>query len=108
MSVEASSVHAAVLWVDHSSCVSGREVDGSLASLFGLRTLVGGKKGERRAGGHGVFTAGVLLPQVLCDDAVQRGGGGQVSVQLFLHGWTLTKGAVVRLLTQDTRFLAAR
>lgn len=107
MPVEAASVYAAVLGVDDPASVPGREVDGRLAPLLGLRALVGREEGEGRAGGHGVLAARVLLPQVLSDDAVQRRRRRQVPVELLLHGRALAKGAVVRLLPQHAGLLAA-
>lgn len=70
MSVEAASVHPSVFRIDNPPGVTGCKVDGCLASLFGLGALMGGEEGEGRARCHGVFTARMLLPQVLCDDAV--------------------------------------
>lgn len=57
MSVKAASVHSSVFRVDDPPCVSGREVDGCLASLFGLGALMRGEERERRARGHRVFAA---------------------------------------------------
>lgn len=107
MPVEAASIHPSVFWIDNPACVSRCKVDGCLAPLFWFGALMRGKKRERRAGGHGVLAAGMLLPQILSDDAVQGWGGGQVPVQLLLHGWTLAEGPVVRLLPQHSGFLAA-
>lgn len=70
MSVEAASVHSSVFWVDDTACVSGGKVDGGLASLFGFRALMRGEERERRACSHRVLAAGMLLPQILSNDAV--------------------------------------
>ena len=107
MSVKAASIHASVFRIDNPPRVSGCTVDGCLASLFGLGALMGGEERERRACCHRVLTARMLFPQVLCDNAVQCRGGGQVPVKLLLHGRTLAEGAMVRLLPQHPGFLAA-
>lgn len=106
MSVEAASVHSSIFWIDDTSRVPGCEVDGGLASLFWFRALMRGEEGERWACSHRVLAAGMLLPQILCNNAVQRRGRGQVSVKLLLHSWTLAEGPVVRLLPQNSGFLA--
>lgn len=48
-----------------------------------------GEKGKGRACGDRVRAAGVLFPQVLCDDAVKGRWGRQVALHLLLHGWSL-------------------
>lgn len=91
VSVQAASVHAAILRVQHPAPQAGGEVGRCLPPLLRLGAAVGGVKREGGAGGDGIWAAGMLLPQVLGDDAVQGRGGGEVALQLFLHGWSLNK-----------------
>lgn len=64
------------------------------------------KERERRAGGNWVLAARMLLSKIFCDDTVQRRWGRKMSVQLFLYGWALAVGAMVRLLPQHSDFPA--
>lgn len=89
VSVQTASVHSSVLRVQHPAAQAGGEVGRRLSPLLGLWASVGGEEGEGGAGGDGIGAASVLLPQVLCDDAVEGGGRGQVALQLFLHGRSL-------------------
>lgn len=90
VSVQAASVHTLIFRVQHSALKPRREVGRRLPPLLGLGATVRGEEREGRAGGDGVRAAGVLLPQILSDDAVEGRGGGQVALQLLLHGWSLT------------------
>lgn len=92
MSVQAASVRTSVLRVQRPAPQAGSEVGRRLPSLLWLRAVVGGEQGKRGAGGDGVATAGVLFPQVLCDDVVEGWGGREVELQLLLHGWSLIRG----------------
>lgn len=96
MSVQTPSVHASVLRVQHPAAQAGGEVGRRLSSLLRLGAAVRGEEGERGAGGDGVGAAGVLLPQVLGDDAVEGRRGGEVALQLLLHGWSLRDGARIK------------
>lgn len=91
MSVQTPSVHTAVLWIQHPAPQAGREIGWCLAPLLGLRAAVRGEKGKGGAGGDRIVAAGVLFPQILGDDAVQGGWGGNVELQLFFHSWSLIK-----------------
>lgn len=86
--VQTAPVHGAVLRVQPAPQAGG-EVGGRLAPLRGLGAAVGGEQGEGGAGGDGVGAAGVLLPQVLGDDAVQGGRGRQVALHRLPHGGRL-------------------
>lgn len=89
MPIKTSAVHAAVLRVEHPAPEAGGEIGRRLPPLLWLWAAVGGEEGERGAGGDRIRAAGVLLPQVLCDDAVQGWRGRKVALQLLLHGWSL-------------------
>lgn len=104
VSVQASSVHTPIFWIQHPAPQTGGEVGGCLSPLFGLWAAVRGEKGERRTGGDGVGAAGVLLPQVLCDDAVKGRRRRQVALQLLFHSRSLYESAMVRLLLKCTQF----
>lgn len=91
VSIKAASVHASILRVQHPAPQAGGEVWRRLPPLLRLGAAVGGVKRKGGAGGDGVGAAGVLLPQVLGDDAVEGRGGGEVALQLLLHGWSLNQ-----------------
>lgn len=91
MSIQTRSVHTSIFGVQHPGTQAGGEVGRSLSSLLGLRAAVGREKRERGACGDRVGAAGVLFPQVLGDDAVERWRGRKVAFQLLLHCWSLTE-----------------
>lgn len=91
MSIQAASVHASILRVQHPAPQAGGEVWRRLPPLLRLGAAVGGVKRKGGAGGDRIGAASVLLPQVLGDDAVEGRGGGEVALQLLLHGGSLNK-----------------
>lgn len=91
MSIQTPSVHASIFGVQHPAAQASGEVGRCLSPLLGLGAAVGGEEGKGGAGGDRIGAAGVLLPQVLGDDAVEARGRRNVSLQLLLQDWSLTE-----------------